>query len=172
MAALWRSWRVSYTIVAHFAHISIILYLYFLADEILADWSQNRQSAKINSPPKCIPRQNFRPTVWCVHFISPTSSLSLFPSPWYNAWATTAAVCTKQVVPSVTFLLTTPNYHLHACAHVYLRVPTCGYSVVLATYMVSHVCWFACVCQKRPLSIPHLTVTVHGRPCCQCLHVL
>ena len=93
-------------------------------------------------------------------FVSPTPSLSFFPSLWYNAWATTAAVCTKQVFLSVTFLPTPPDYHLHACAHVYLRVPTCGYSVVLAhaTSMVSHVCWFACVCQKRPLRIPCLTV--------------
>ena len=31
---------------------------------------------------------------------------------------------------SVTFLPTTPSYHLHPCAHVYLWLPTCGYSVV------------------------------------------
>ena len=112
----------------------------------------------MHSPPKCIPRQNFWPTVWCVHFISPTTSLSLFPSPWYNVWATTAAVCTKQVVLSVTFLPTPPNYHFHACAHMYLRVPTCGYSVVLATYMVSHVCWFACVCAKRDHWVSHTSL--------------
>ena len=52
----------------------------------------------------------------------------------------------------------------------------CGCSGVLACTYHLHgqprVLICMCLRQKRPLSNPYLTVTVHSQPCCQCLHVL
>ena len=67
---------------------------------------------RLTQPPKSIPPNDIFPAIR--QNIFPPK----FPVIRYNAWTTIAAVCTKQVFLSVTFLPTTPNYHLHACAHV------------------------------------------------------